>query len=667
MAFPKIKLCWNGSKVAADWHLGLFGTYARGGGTSRLRGIVISLRGVLAWLAALAVVAYFTGAAALWFWLDRRPFNHVTYADLVLPTRWQGVQALRGQALIDEGLADIEARKWSEGLQKLRVGISRNPADTKGRLVLAEIFVAMKARRQAVEIYDGGLAERYPGRDYIEAMIKSATQSGDQAWLLRTCDRALELVSGDPALAGERAWLTRQKISALLSAGRAAEALALAEAEGESGSPAISELRVLALLKEGQPAKAVAFLDEWAARAADREDPQILRLQVRAFREAGDLAAMERSLEILRAKTPMDPRPYVYAIVQRRLAGLQSEADEGVDRFLLRFGSSQQALLLLAQPLAEIEELALLKRLEAHARQQGFAPAPFQRFQVQVLLAEGKWHEASAVLAGIEPAAGQDQTTAAWSEIMGAQIRAALDPAEGVQSTLVNLVRGRQFTLSFYKDLITAMRTAGRPATAREIVTFAQGMYPHNEDIESWRLELDRELEIRREAASAAVAAATAAARPAVSETASSQVPPASRAALVESDVFARIAGLVEADDLQGALQQVREVRRRRPEWLEKRNADLLAEEIRVNGRMGDLLATRAAARFYLNGDRARSARVVEIARDLHERSREEEAVMLLNELLARSPNYTPAKQLLGEWVPAPPEAQPPRLTPAGT
>ena len=115
MAFPKIKLCWNGSRVEADWHLGLFGFYTRGTHGSRLRGIVITLRGVLAWLAGLAFVAYFTGALALWLWLDRRPYNYVTYADLIFPTRWSEIEKLRGKAMIDEGMDDINARKWEIG------------------------------------------------------------------------------------------------------------------------------------------------------------------------------------------------------------------------------------------------------------------------------------------------------------------------------------------------------------------------------------------------------------------------------------------------------------------------------------------------------------------------------------------------------------------------
>lgn len=42
MALPKLKLCWNGSRVEADWHLGLFGIYTRGSEGGRPRGVVTS-------------------------------------------------------------------------------------------------------------------------------------------------------------------------------------------------------------------------------------------------------------------------------------------------------------------------------------------------------------------------------------------------------------------------------------------------------------------------------------------------------------------------------------------------------------------------------------------------------------------------------------------------
>ena len=650
MPLPKLKLCWNGTRVEADWHLGLLGFYARGGAGGRLRGVVVSGRGLLAWLAALAVVAYFTGAAALWFWLERRPYNQVAYADLVLPSRWSRVQGLRGQALVSEGLDDIQAHRWSAGLQKLRVGIARHPEEIKGRLVLADLFILMKARRQAVEVYDAGLAFGYPGRDYIEAMLKAAEQGEDYAWSLRTCDRALAMVAGDASRSEERRWLVRKKLSVLLAAERADEALALAVSEGETGSPAISEFRVIALLKEGRPAEALAFLAAWAGRNGNRPDPQVLRLQVRAFREAGDFAGMEQALESLRVLSPADPRPYAYGIVQRSLAGRRDDAARAMDAFLLRFGSTPQFLHLLAVPLAEIADRPLLEALAVYARQQGFPPEIFNRCQLQALIARAEWRDAAALAAEAQAGGFKNETESAWYGLMNAQIQAALDPSEGVQSNLVSLVREHPFTLGIYKELIANLRRAGRPATAREVVTFAQGVYPQNTVIETARTELDAEL--------AAAAAAVVPVRPAVMASSPVESAPA-REEWTETAFFARMDELAKAGDYEGALRHIRDMRRTKPAWLGGREAELDRAEVRFNGRAGDRLALRASVRLYITGDRLRSAQLIEIARDLHAAGCKDEAVLLLNELLAKVPDYAVARGLLAQW--APPAASPVR------
>lgn len=641
MAFPKIKLCWSGSQIEAEWHLGLFGTYARGGGTSRLRGVAISLKGVLIWLGALAFTAYFTGAAALWFWLERRPYNYVTYTDLVLPTRWSGIQALRGQALIAEAKDDLKARKWGEGIQKLRIGIARYPEEHEGRLVLAELFLAMKARKQAIEVYDGGLAFGYPGRNYLEAMLRSAQQSENYDWGLRTCDRALAMVPAGQS--EDRRWLIQRKLAILLAAGRSDDALALAESEGEAWSPAICELRVLALLQAKKPAEALAFLKEWSGRAATALDPQILRLQVRAHREAGDRTSMENALEELRKLTPTDPRPYVYGIVQRLLAG--ETISTGYDGFLLRFGSQPEHLLILAAPLAEIGQGGMLERLIDYARQQGFDRTPFERNLIQVLMAKGDWRQAETLLLTMKPSGGNEAANI-WHQLTAARIQAALDPAEGAQSSLVSLVRGRMFALGFYKDLIASMRQAGRPGTARELITYAQGLYPQNEEIEAWRKELEIEL------------AATQAARPVVvlrreePKTSPSATPVIVKDQLGSGAFDERLAALEKAGDYEGALGLIREVRLDKPDWLSGRSIELNRLEIRLYGRSGDLLGLRSAARLYLTGDRARSAHVIEIARELHAAGKGPEAVFLLKELLAKVPDYPVAQRLLAEWAP---------------
>jgi hypothetical protein len=614
--------------------------------------VAISGRGLLAWMSGLTVVAYFSGAAALWIWLDQRPYNNITYTDLILPTRWSEIEKLRGRALVAEGMDDIKAARWGAGLAKLRTGVARNPDEIEGRIVLADLFTAMKARKQVIEVYDGGLATKYPGRTYLEAMIKSAALSEDYAWWLRTCDRALALVAGHPELAGERKWIVQQKIAGLLASEQPEAALALADTEGETGSPAVSELRVLALLKAGKPDESLSYLKSWAERVGPNVDLQVLRLQVRAYREARNPAAMDQAVKQLCAQTPTDPRPYIYGIVQLLLAERRSDADSSLDAFLLRFGSQVHALQMLAMPLAEISERPMLEQLVAYAQRQGFDADIFRRLLVQSLVNQADWVTAAAVLAEVQDSPKNSASETAWRVITHAQIQAALDPADGVQSNLVTLVRKRQFTVVFYKDLITNLRKAGRTATAREIITYAQGIYPQNASIEAARKQLDDEL-----AASEAAKPVIKLTRPAQTEA----IVPASarKVELVEADFFTRLDELTKAGDFEGALKHLREARFAKPSWLDAREAELSRNEVRFSGRVGDMPGLRSAVRLFNNGDRVRSAQLIEIAREFNAANHRDEALLLLKELLAKTPDLAIAKRLIAEWAPKPADKTP--------
>lgn len=645
MTFPKIKLCWNSSRLDVEWRFGLLGFYGSANG-GRLKGIFISGRGLLGWMAGLMFVGYFTGALGLWAWLDRRPYNRVTYTDLILPTRWSGIQKLRGEALVAEGMDDMKAQNWGSALAKLRTGIGRNPDEIKGRLVLANIYLAIKARKQAIEIYDGGLATRYPGRDYVETMLKSAMQSENHTWWLSTCDRALELLKLQPELTSDRKWLVDQKLSVLIAMDRTTEAIKLADAEGNSVSSSINEYRVIAFLNAKKPLEAVAALKAWSERLGTETDPQILRLQVRAYREAGFAAAMDRALEQMRALSPTDPRTYLYGIVQYVLAGRNSEADTTLNGFLLRFGSSPEYLEMLAGPLSEIREIAMLQKLIAYSREHGFDLNPTRRFLVSALVGRGEWAEAGAVLAQIDFTSTGNEAFTSWRNIMHAQIQAALDSSDAAQSNLVALVRGRPLTVLFYKELIANMRRAQRPATAREIITYAQGSYPQNLAIETARKELEQEL-----AAALSVKTNTVAVRASGPEV--SRLPATLKVVLNEADFLSRLDQLGRAADYEGALTQVRNARLSKPAWLAARDAELTGHEVRYNGHVGDMLALRAAVRLYNTGDRQRSTRIFEIARELETAGQKEPAIFLLKELLAKVPEYTAAKRLLAEWTPA--------------
>ena len=308
-------------------------------------------------------------------------------------------------------------------------------------------------------------------------------------------------------------------------------------------------------------------------------------------------------------------------------------------------------------------------------------------FRAWIANGRGDWREASAVLTELAAVPQKDPAATAWHELMNAQVNAALDPSEGTQSTLVSLVRGRQFSLGFYKGLIRNLQKAGRVATAREVVTFAQGVFAQNAAIEALRTELDGALaaetarkdqtdqqaaETRRlareqvQAATQAAVQAQAEAQarlpasvatagtlgaPASPRPGSANAPTAARVEWAEAEFFAHLARLSQPGDPAVALQAIRDLRRAQPAWLSRREAELALAEVRLLGASGDTLGLRTAVRRYLTGEKLRGTQVMDAARDMHGAGRKEEALLVLREVVAKMPDYRFAQTLLAEWT----------------
>ncbi len=634
MPLPPIKLVWSPRRQPADWRWGgLLGSYRRGGGGSWA--VAVSVRGVLLWGGTLGLAALLATAGAATLWLDRKPSNRITYADLVLPWHWPQLNRLRGESQIEEGVADLREKKYGPALLSLEAGLRRFPASPRGRVELAQVHLLYGHRQQAEQTLLAGLAQGYPGRTYLARLFAIAAADENFPLWLQACDMVLAAPAGRPVPAADRQLVVRQKLSALLAAGRADEAVRLAEAEGESQGPVMREFKVVALLKAGQPAAAVDFLAQVRARPLPpAELAETLMLQVRAFREAGRPDDMDHALDELRASDPATPTPYIYAIVQRLLAGRRAEAEKSFDAFFLRFGTNLQVLVVLAEPLAEIGEEPLLNKLIVTASAQRLSPLPLQRALVAAQIKNGHWADADATLALMAPALPKDDLAGQfWLEWMAHVVAAARSPAPDVQAGFVNFLRDRRPALALYREALTTLRLAGRAETAQRVLALASGAFPDSVFLR------DQAEGIAQEVARAV------AARPAFTPTAP--------AVVGEAELFRTLADPLQTADPAAALGQIRAVRAANPAWLAARDDELRRDEVILAARLHDATALTTAAGLWLNGDNARALAAVELAKQLHAAGVAAEAGLLLDAVLRKTPGYAAATRLLAEWRPA--------------
>ena len=639
---PRIKLQWAAAKTTpGEWRLGVFARYARPGG--RGRGLAISLRGVLCWALAFAVLGYIGAAGVVWWKLESKPYNYVTYTDVLLyPIRRQAINELRGRALIEEAGDDLKAQKWESALLKLGTGLEKCPRDRNARLQLSQFFLAMKLRARAQETLLHGLDYGWPGRAYLESAINLALSGEDYDLAVDLCDRALALHDIARQDLHDRCWLIEQRVRALLMAERGDDVIAYIDTQKEVLSDEYySELRLLGLLDAGHVPEAVTFAEAWRDRAGATS--QVLRMLARTYREAGRAEDMMAALLELRTQSPADPRLRVFEIIQTLLVGREEVARLQIQDYLFRFSGTPQNLVLLAEPLGEINRLPEIELVCAAAAELGIKDPALKAAQLKVLVAQKNWAEAVRVIneLGTAMAAGgaNQVNSLAFLRLL---VVAAADPAEGSQSSLVNYVRKLQLPMKTYRLTIDTLRAAGRPRTAKEIVVFAEGIFPQNRYLAEARAGIEQEL---RPARADKTSGAGKAQSPASTAFASSTV------------FFSTLDSTARDQGPEAALVFLRALRRAKTAWVSDQQEPIARAELGLLALCDDRVALQDAARGYINADRIRLRYVHDLASMLHDKNRLEEARLLLDETLKKIPGEPGAALLKARWFPAKPDA----------
>ena len=636
MKIPRIKLQWGTAKEQpGKWYLGLLGFYDRKGG-GRSRGMAVSLRGALLWGLVLCVAGYFAAAGYVFRRLDRRPFNFVSYTDILLyPIRKDEINELRGKAAIAEGFDALKRNDWRAGVMQLRIGLEKYPRDLRARLEVAKFFLAAKLRGKAQETLLAGLEKDYPGRAYLEAAISVVSAGEDYELVIEICDRALALHDPAENPAADRRWLIEQRIRALLAEQRSDEALEFAEKQsGEIDETVLNELRLLALLQAKRFDEAVRYTEEWRERVGD--SPQVLRLLARSYREAGRTEDMSRVLAELRRLAPADPRVRVFGVVQEYLAGTEETARAQLDDYIFRFGGSAENFALLAEPLAEIKRVDAIDVILEAAAERGYREVRLPAARIQALISLRRWAEAKTELEDLRGRLPADAIArATLLELLQVLIGAASDPADGAQSTLTDFIAVRQLPMQVYRQCVEVLREAGRTHTAREVVRLAEGVFPGNRYLVKTRAELDEQL--------AAARAAAEANREVKTVDAAFAHPKAFYAALERR----RAEGGAAA-----AAAYLRDLRQAAPVWLSGEAEPLGRLEMELLSEGDDIVMFQSAVRRYVNDDRIRIVNTITLATRLHEAGRDTEARLLLDELLRRVPEEPIATKLKARWFP---------------
>lgn len=604
--------------------------------------VIVSVRGFLLWSLALALVAYFAGAALIVNWLDRRSVNLVTYSDLVMPWRWSGLKTLRGQSNLAQAEVDLKSGNIRSALAYLRSGLARFPDDAKARLQLASVYVLVRIRPEAEKSLIGAFDHAYPGGDYLKKAVSLLEAGDNPEFLMRFCDRGrAALVAGGPDSGRDARFLDGVKVKTLLDLDRVDEAVALIEKYQPDDFVFLQNAKVAQGLVRGDLAAAEAALDVWRAAMPDGESA--LSAAVRVYRAAGKVPEMQAAILRLRSLYPTEAKHIGLALSETLLAGRVQDALDLLDISVIRFANQSSAYGEWADAIGKTGHDDVLARLEQLVREMNQNPQAVIFTRMMAQIRQRDWVAAEASSERLDTLYPQvHERIQALHRVAKALLAACSDPAKGAQNTLAETITGGWVGMALYEQIVDALATSERYEAALEVLTLAEGYFPTSRYIAAQRTVIAEKLQEQNAE---------------LARTSSENAPAAIAVPADAKALFAALDALLDAGrpSAPEALRLIRAVRKASPAWLRPELAELEWRDVLFASEADDLALLQLNLRNSLRGaSAARIERTLGQAKAWFAAQRQPHALLAVREVLRVRPKEPGAVRLLAEWSPPP-------------
>jgi tetratricopeptide (TPR) repeat protein len=653
MAEARIKFTWGtSSKAQTKWALGLFAIYRqstagvpdfsylsrRAQKLYQKKTVFISVRGVLAWSCALAVVGYFGGAFALQRVQSRRPHNQITYADVALPWRWAGLDALRGRAFMLQAKDEFAAGKFMSGFNLLRLGISKDPGDNQARLDLSQLFIVLRLRSQSDKVLMQAFDYGWPGKGFLSEAHDRLVE-GDSPELmdefLGKARNALAHYGGD---AGDERLIDEYAIARWINEGEFERARPVVRRLYPEGTDERSRLEILLAMESGKNEEIVRLANEWQRNKP--RDELALAVTAGVYRKLGDFNAMQESINRLRALSPSHPAHATFNVVQNLLAGRDAEARSALEDWFFRFGADERAMSELTHDVSVTGRDDVLERIEAVVREHGFDPRAVLMGRLFVQIKSRDWDRATATCKRIEAIASRmPENDRLAFDVATTLVHACVDAGGGAQSVFIDAFSRSPGSLEFDRMLVDALVACDRIDTAGELLNLVEGSYPESRYVADMSSRVRERRRIRSEAVEAS--------RPVPKESPARSY--ASGAAFMDA-----LNRLEAQGDPDGALQLIRGIRQADPKWLGDVDEMLYQHELDLAVSTGDLTLLHLTTKNYLRSAHAkRRETLMKRAVVWHKQGLKTESMMVVREILRDQSDYQPALDALESWEPS--------------
>ncbi len=580
-------------------------------------------RRLLLALASLTLAGWLAVVTALHFWLDQQPRNQIGWFDLAAPWRWPGLREKRGDTAILTALDNLKDRDYTTAFYNLRAGLARSPGNVEGRLLLARLLAGYEPAR-AVSLLEEGLPLARANPKLLAGLLGFYAALQIQTHGLEVVESQLRNAPTEPWSAETRYLLERARVGFLLQLGRFPEAeeafAAIAPPATPVGQAGLLALQIELLLRTGHPADAKVISDR--VLAAPPVESGAWRQAAEIAVASGDTEMLLSALRHLKVLAPDQPGAYLLAFQGWHRMKRLSYRDAAEQEFYRLFRANDGALQALAALAVSLELPAVVSRARAVATAARLSPFAFQVHQTELALRQGEVEKAIRLLGEWENNIDTLKSSQRFHpEFIKRLTRAAFSGTPDQVVFLLahlNAARG-QAQLPIYQLAFAVLEKSGNPAGAAEVVRAGLQVYPQSEPLLAGQIHL----------------ADVMAADPVPT----ARVPVVALVLLPATAAEARqqLDDLLKNDALGAARDLARAIQAQKPAWFSLIQADLAVREVELAYLTLDQIASRAAARAWL--DRYRSEpdmlQLVQLVRRLAARGRLAEARLLSAEITA--------------------------------
>ena len=305
------------------------------------------------------ILTWILGSVGLFLFIKhKKGYDAIKYSDVAFPWKWDELRPKWGDYFVDKGIEHQKAGQWDQAFYFTRVGISKSPANLKGRLTLADLLFQANDVVQAVQVLEAGLEYADKNQDFWAKLIQFLQYYQADQEIIRILSKA----RSEDRIPDSHA---EQAQAALANAHyHQAEFDRALELVGKSSSISNQLIRSQIHWDQGLESLAIQTLESINSMFPNQRE--VVPILTRFYQDSGET---EKALQL--SKSIYLKNPYSIGASVNYFRVLGKEAGPEIDRFLVRVPEiyeNQEALFLLANFLSETGHHERLEALISNSK-----------------------------------------------------------------------------------------------------------------------------------------------------------------------------------------------------------------------------------------------------------------------------------------------------------